>query len=290
MPGRAQRVTLDEVVSLDYEAVADKLSEYIRGIVGRAGASGVVLGVSGGVDSAAVLALTVKALGSDAVLALIMPDSAVTPIEDVKHARMLVEEYDVAYKVIDIKPIVDRYLASTGEQPDRKSLGNLRARIRMSLLYLYANMEGRLVTGTGDRSEILIGYFTKYGDGAADMHPIGCLYKSQVRRLALHLGVPKAVALKPSSPRLWPGQLAEEELGLSYNEIDLILYALFDLKLSPEEAAEATGLGLAKVERVLEMHRATSHKRQPPPIPDPNSYVWPYRKSGRTVGGEAFPL
>ncbi len=271
-----ESVTLERITRLDYSRVADRLAEFVRGMVSSASAEGVVLGVSGGVDSAAALALAVKALGSDAVLALILPDSSVTPVEDVEHAHMLVERFNVSYKTIDIKPIVDAYLAASGEMPDRKSLGNLRARIRMSLLYLYANMENRLVMGTGDRSEILIGYFTKYGDGAADMHPLGCLYKSQVRRLALHLGVPREVAFKPSSPRLWPGQMAEEELGLSYDEIDLILYALFDLGLKPEEAAAATGLEIWKVRKVLELHEASRHKREPPPVPPVEEYVRPY--------------
>ena len=282
---QTRRVTLDDVVALDYEAVSNKLADFIRSIVSSAGAEGVVLGVSGGVDSAASLALAVKALGPDRVYAIIMPDSSVTPPEDVKHAKMLVELFDVPYKTVDIRPIVDSYLTATGESPDKKSLGNLRARVRMSLLYLYANMENRLVMGTGDRSEILIGYFTKYGDGAADFFPIGCLYKSQVRRLAAHLGVPREIAFKPSSPRLWPGQMAEDELGIRYDEIDVILYAIFDLGLSPSEAVEATGLEEWKIRRVLELHESSRHKREPPPVPPVEEYVKPfYRRPG--AGGQ----
>jgi len=275
--GQVRRITLRDIVDLDYEAIADRLSEFTRNIVASAGAKGVVVGVSGGVDSATTLALMVRALGNDKVLALIMPDSSVTPMEDVKDAKRVVEIYDVDYKMIDIKPIVDSYLAVTGEMPDKKSLGNLRARIRMSLLYLYANMENRLVAGTGDRSEILIGYFTKYGDGGVDFLPIGCLYKSQVRRLALGLGVPENIAKKPSSPRLWAGQLAETEIGLPYDEVDMILYGLFDLGLKPDDVIEATGLEPWKIQRVIDLYRASEHKRNPPPAPEPQSYVWRYR-------------
>jgi NAD+ synthase len=274
-----KKITIEDITSLDYESVAAKLSSYIRKMVDESGMSGVVLGVSGGVDSATALALAVKALGPEKVLALIMPDTGVTPLEDTSHAKKLVEMYNVDYKILDIKPIVDAYLIALGEGPDKRSVGNLRARIRMSILYLYANMDNLLVMGTGDRSEILLGYFTKYGDGAADFHPLGCLYKSQVRRLALHLGVPKNVALKPSSPRLWPGHMAEDELGLSYEEIDVILYAIFDLGLSRDEAVEATGLEAWKIDRVIELHKKTEHKRRWPPVPDPEEYVWQYRKN-----------
>ncbi len=274
-----KRITMEDITGLDYEAVAEALSEFTREVVASAGARGVVVGVSGGVDSATTLALMVRALGADKVFALVMPDSAVTPPEDVKDALSVIDKFGVEYKSIDIKPIVDSYLTATGENPDKRSLGNLRARIRMSLLYLYANMEGRLVAGTGDRSEILIGYFTKYGDGGVDFLPIGCLYKTQVRMLAKHLGVPPRIAEKPSSPRLWPGQLAEAELGIPYEEIDLILYGLFDLGLSPDEVVEATGLEPWKVQRVLELHRSSEHKRHPPPSPDPKQYVWRYRAS-----------
>ncbi len=274
-----RKITIEDVTSLDYESIVTKLSDYVRRMVNDSGTSGVVLGVSGGVDSATALALAVKALGAENVLALIMPDTGVTPLEDTSHAKNLVEMYNVDYKILDIKPIVDAYLIALGEGPDKRSVGNLRARIRMSILYLYANMENLLVMGTGDRSEIMLGYFTKYGDGAADFHPLGCLYKSQVRRLALHLGVPKSIALKPSSPRLWPGHMAEEELGLSYEEIDVILYAIFDLGLSRDEAIKATGLEAWKIDRVIELHRKTEHKRRLPPTPDPREYVWRYSKS-----------
>lgn len=276
MAGR--KIGLGELTSLDYEGIARALTNFIRGVVREAGARGVVVGISGGVDSATTLALAARALGPERVLALLLPDSEVTPRGDVEDARELVESLGVRYKVIDIRPVVRSFLEATGEKPDRRSLGNLRARARMAILYLYANMQGLLVAGTGDRSEILIGYFTKYGDGAVDFLPIGSLYKTQVRRLALHLGVPESIALKPSSPRLWPGHLAEEELGMKYEEIDLALYALFDLGLGVEEAAEATGLPREKLEKVLDMHRASEHKRRLPPAPDPGDTVWRFRR------------
>ena len=165
------------------------------------------------------------------------------------------------------------------DEADRLPLGNLRARIRMCLLYYYANKKNLLVLGSGDRSEILIGYFTKYGDGAVDLLPIGILYKSQVRRLAAHLGVPEKVAFKPSSPRLWPGQTAEGELGIPYEEIDLVLHAVFDRGISWEEAAEATGVDEWKVRRIRELHEKSKHKREMPPTPPIEVVARYYRRA-----------
>ena len=137
----------------------------------------------------------------------------------------------------------------------------------MTLLYYVANEEGMLVAGTGDRSELLIGYFTKYGDGAADFLPIAVLYKSQVRRLAKHLGVPDRIAFKPSAPRLWEGHLAEKELGVRYEDVDKVLFAMVDLGLPPLKAARVTGVGEEVVERVEELMRAARHKLIPLPAP-----------------------
>jgi NAD+ synthase len=125
---------------------------------------------------------------------------------------------------------------------------------------------GRLVLGTGDRSEALVGYFTKYGDGGVDLLPLGGLYKTQVRALGQFLGIAKNVLEKQSSPRLWLGHDAEEELGFAYETLDLILYGLFDLRMPPRVCARAVGTDAAKVERVIAMHRQTAHKRKVPPV------------------------
>jgi NAD+ synthase len=242
----------------------------------------VVIGVSGGVDSATVLFLAARALGPEKVQPLIMPDALVTPEEDIRDAKMLVEKAGTTPHIINIAPIIEVYKYSLpiyeNDTVDRLPLGNLRARTRMCLLYYYANKKNLLVLGTGDRSEILIGYYTKYGDGAVDALPIGILYKSQVRRLAAHVGVPENIAFKPSSPRLWPGQTAEGELGLSYDEVDVILHAIFDHGIPPDKVPEVTDVSIEKVNRVLEMHRTSQHKREPPPTP-PLSIVSRYYKS-----------
>lgn len=262
------RISLDDILKLDYQGIAGEIYEFIRDSVRSSGTRGAVVGVSGGVDSSTVLMLLVNALGRERVYALIMPDPSVTPESDVEDARSLVESVGVKWNIINIAPIVDVYRSSIpiyeSEDSDRLPLGNLRARIRMTLLYYYANKYNLLVAGTGDRSEILIGYFTKYGDGAVDILPIGTLYKTQVRRLAKALGVPDRIAFKPSSPRLWAGHEAEKELGITYEEIDLILYSLFDLKVRPEEVPKLTGIEADKVKKVIEMHERSRHKREMP--------------------------
>ncbi len=266
-----RKVTLDEIVNLDYEKISNRIGEFLVSKLEEAGAEGFVVGISGGVDSATTFALAVKHVGKEKVLPLIMPDSEVTPEEDVRDAKELVELFGLKPHVINIAPIVAVYKSAIpiyeNDEVDKIPLGNTRARIRMTLLYYYANKLNRLVLGTGDRSEILIGYFTKYGDGGVDLLPIGILYKNQVRRLAVHLRVPEKIAFKPSSPRLWPGQTAEGELGVSYEQVDLVLYSLFDLKIPPEEVPEATGVPEEVVKRILDLHRKSEHKRQPPPTP-----------------------
>jgi NAD+ synthase len=277
-----ERITLDDILNIDYGHVEKKIEEFLEETLRSAGARGYVIGLSGGVDSSASVSLAVKAVGKDRVLGLIMPDHEVTPQEDIDDAKALAKLLGIKFHVIDITPTVKTFSSSIpifeDEEKDKLPLGNLRVRIRMCLLYYYANKLNYLVLGTTDRSEWYIGYFTKYGDGAVDVEPIIILYKSQVRRLALHLGVPEKIALKPSSPRMWPGHTAEGELGVSYNDIDIVLYALHDLGLKPEEIPQATGVSEKVVARVLELERSNKHKREPPLRPSLEVVKEAYRK------------
>ncbi len=245
----------------DLEKVEEDVEEFILEKVEEAGATGVVLGVSGGVDSALTLALSARALGRERVLALIMPDTRITPADDLEDARSLCDLFGVERREIDIAPIHEEYMRHLSSETFAE--GNLRARIRMSLLYYHANMENKIVAGTGDRSEYLLGYFTKYGDGGVDIAPILILYKTEVRLLAKHLGVPVRIADKRSSPRLWPGHDAEKELGFTYDRADKILHRIFDLN----EPAEMLGEDPQLVDAILRWHNATHHKRAPPAVP-----------------------
>ena len=256
---------LNKITSLDFEQVSKSIAEFIRRQVVEAGATGVVIGLSGGLDSSTAAYLAVRALGKDSVLGLILPDSRITPHQDVEDAREVAKNLGIETIFVDIAPIHDTFMKYL--KSHRLAEGNLRARIRMCLLYYYANLLNRLVLGTGDRSEALIGYFTKYGDGGVDIQPLAQLYKTQVRALASYLDVPRQIVVKRSSPRLWAGQEAEEELGLVYEDIDRILYCLFDLNMGVDETSKNLGISPDKVVYVLNRHRATEHKRQPPPSP-----------------------
>jgi len=266
-----ERVTLEEIVKIDYDLVERELTSFLRGVLEESGAKGYVIGISGGVDSATSFYLALKAVGRDKVHALVLPDSMVTSKRDEEDALSLARQAGVRVHRIDIAPLTEAFKGALpiyeNEEADRVPLGNLRARIRMCTLYYYANKLNYLVLGTTDRSEWLIGYFTKYGDGAVDVEPIMILYKSQVRRLAAHLGVPERIAFKPSSPGLWPGHMAEAELGVTYDQVDLVLHSIFDLGMKPEEVPDATGVPLKVVERVLELYKVNEHKRRPPHSP-----------------------
>ncbi len=254
---------------LDYGYAVERITMFLRYFLEKSHARGYVVGVSGGVDSATTLALAVKAVGSERVHALVMPDPRVTPEEDVEDAVRLCRMLGVEYTVVDISRLIDSYASVLPffEWSDRIATGNLRARIRMTILYYYANRFGYAVLGTGDKSEILLGYFTKYGDGGVDLLPIGDVYKTQVRRMAVMLGVPEKIAYKPSSPRLWPGHMAEEELGYSYELIDNVLYRYVDQGMTIEEVADELGVDVKVVRDIVSRVHANEHKRLAPLIP-----------------------
>lgn len=257
-------MTVCQIPAMDYGVVEREICRFIRK---EANGRGVVLGVSGGVDSAVVAALAVEALGNEKVFALMMPETGTTPAADTKDALELVKKLRIRHATIDIAEASQKIIEATERSGNRLAEGNAKARIRMVFLYYFANLEGRIVLGSGDRSELLIGYFTKYGDGGADILPIGGLYKSQVRGLAKRLGIPERIAVKKSSPRLWPDHMAEKELGLGYDEIDLLLHLIVDKKLSPEQVLREVGQeSRANVEKIVFRVKENAHKLKVPPV------------------------
>lgn len=244
--------------------ISKNIGRFISDYVTKSSARGLVVGLSGGLDSSVVLRLAVSALSPSRVLGIVMP-SDTTPKEDTDHAIELATLLGIKYHVIDISPLLAKYTDMLPE--DKRARGNLMARIRMNILYHYAGINSYLVAGTSDKSEIMIGYFTKFGDGAADILPIAHLYKTQARALAKYLGIPKEIAEKKSSPRLWVNHLAEEEMGMNYETIDSILYLLVDKKMKPKDAAKKLGIPANQVKKVKNMMETSLHKRSMPPVP-----------------------
>lgn len=265
---------LEEIVGIDFKTAIDKIVGFIRSYVASSGALGVAVGLSGGVDSSVTLALLSRAIEPKRILGLIMPTSF-TPKQDVEDAVWLAESLGVRYKVIPIDSIVEAFKRSSNIEEGRETriaIANLRARIRMSLLYLHANLENLLVAGTSDKSEILLGYYTKYGDGASDFLVISHLYKTQVRLLGRYLGLPERIYAKPSSPQLYPGHRAVDELPADYDILDQVLYMIFDKGLGVRESAERLGVDPGVVIAVVKRFLSTVHKRSLPPAPEPLSF------------------
>ena len=255
---------INEIKNIDYASITETIEKFLSEQIEKNNAKGVILGLSGGIDSA-VLAYICKRKLKEKTLAIIMPDTSITPLET-EDALKMISLTGIEYKLIDIKPIVNEY--SMYLEPNEKAKGNLRARIRTNILYYYANVKNYLVLGSSDKSENLIGYFTKFGDGASDITPIISLYKLQVREIAKYLGVPDKIISKKSSPHLWKEHDAAEELGASYEEIDSILYCLCDKKLSIDETVKITQIENSIVDKIHKLNINSEHKRLQAQKPD----------------------
>ncbi len=249
---------LDQIRNQDYITITKKIEKFLKSQVKENNANGIILGLSGGIDSAVITYLCSRVL-KDKTLAMIMPDTKISPKKETEEALKIIEKLGIEYKLLDINPIVSEY--SKYIEPNERALGNLRARIRANLLYYYANSKNLLVAGSSDKSEFLIGYFTKFGDGSADILPIVSLYKIQVRELARFLGVPENIITQKSSPNLWKDHIAEEEIGVQYEEIDSILYSIFEKKLSVEDTVKTTCIEKNTVDKIYQLYKTSEHKR-----------------------------
>ena len=206
------------------ETLVEKLCDWIEGKVTKAKAEGVVFGLSGGLDSAVVAALNIRIFPQN-TLAIIIPCHSLEA--DINDALDLINKFNIQYKIIDLSKVYDSFIHLLNDKEKKKNFklaeANIKPRLRMTTLYYFANKLNYLVVGTGNKSEIMIGYFTKYGDGGADILPLGNLLKNQIKELAEYLGVPKKIINKPPSAGLWEGQTDEEEIGISYNQLDKYL-------------------------------------------------------------------
>ncbi|MEM2994617.1 MAG: NAD+ synthase [Candidatus Bathyarchaeia archaeon] len=253
------------ILDLDFHEVETRIKRFIKDYVEKTHAEGIVLGLSGGVDSATAAALSALAIGGDKVLGLILPEEETYNAKDIEHAKRVAEKFDFKTEMINITPTLKAFYNSIPifDPADLLCKGNIKARTRMIYIYYYANKLNMLVCGSSDKSETMMGYFTKWGDAAADMSPIIDLYKTQVQKLAEHIDIPKEIVAKPPSPGLWPGQLAENELGIKYETLDLILYGLEHF-MDEKEIAKQLGIKRNVVERVKHRWLSTEHKRRMP--------------------------
>lgn len=237
-----------------------------------------VLGLSGGLDSSVVAFLCSKALGSKNVISIIMPYGESFK-KDISHAERVVKILGINSKKINIKPMIDTYFSKYPTK-DKILKGNKMARERMSILFDFSSREKAMVIGTSNKTELLVGYGTMYGDMASGINPIGDLYKTQVRVLGKHLGIPEEILKKDPSAGLWPGQTDEEEIGIEYDKMDKILYQIVDLR---KQKTEVLSMGFPEktLDRIIEMIKNSEFKRKLPPIP---------KISERTVGHDfLFP-
>ena len=239
------------------------LTTFIREELAKAGFSKGVLGLSGGLDSSVCAFLAVRALGPKNVLGLMMPYGRKFG-GDMDDARDVAGALKIRSHVIDIAPMVDAYFAAQPSE-DRVRRGNMMARERMSILYDFSAREKALILGTSNKTELLLGYGTIHGDMACGINPMGDLYKTQVRQLAAELGLPEKIRTKLPTAGLWEGQTDEDELGMTYAEIDRILYALVDDRETRAQVI-ARGFKKEKVDRILGRIKASEFKRQMPPI------------------------
>jgi NAD+ synthase len=253
---------------LNFTEVEKRIRRFIKEYVNNAGAEGIVLGMSGGIDSGTVAALSSLAIGGDKVIGLMLPEEETYNPQDIDDAKFVAEKFGLKTQVCDITPVLEGFYKTIPvfAQEDRLCKGNIKARTRMIYLYYYANKLNKIVCGSSDKSETMMGYFTKWGDVAADISPLMDLYKTQVRKLAEHLGFPANLAAKPSTPALWPNQFAETELGIKYETLDLILYGL-ERFMTPEEISQQLSIQKTLVEEVKKRWLSVEHKRRLPLTP-----------------------
>ncbi len=266
-------MTIPEInLSINPDLARKILTGFIKSEINRVGFTRAVVGLSGGINSALSCVLAAEALGPENVLAVRMPYKSSSP-ESLEHAQMVIEQFKVQSETVEITGMVDALISRDPEMSKTRK-GNIMARARMIVLYDQSEVFKGLVVGTGNKTEILLGYTTLWGDSASALNPIGDLYKAQIRQLSRALGIPSAIVDKPPSADLWAGQTDENELGFTYEDVDKLLYLLVDHRYSPEECIEV-GFDPTFVETVVTRIRRNQFKRMLPPIA---------KLSNRTIG------
>ncbi|HHY71455.1 MAG TPA: NAD(+) synthase [Thermoanaerobacterales bacterium] len=237
---------------MDVNELCNSLVDWLQEHVQKAEADGAVFGMSGGIDSAVVSVLCKKAFGENA-LGLIMP--CYSDKNDEIDASLVADKFNIRYYTVVLDSVYDEFLKLMDKSENHIANANIKPRLRMIALYYYASINNYLVVGAENKSELTVGYFTKYGDGGADLWPIGNLVKSHVRKLALHLGIPQRIIDKTPTAGLWSGQTDEEEMGITYDELDR--YILTDKTVTSEIK-----------DRINTLYKKSEHKRRPPQMPE----------------------
>jgi len=258
-------IDLDVNLSIDPEEVSIVIKDFIKTYVENSGCKSVLIGLSGGIDSAVTAILCKDVMGRENTKCVFLPDTTTSDL-DIKHQEIIVKKFDLLCEKKDITSIVQDMKNKCLIKPTGYALANVKARIRMLLLFEYANMTKSLVCGASNKSELLVGYFTKYGDSGVDIMPIGDLYKTQVFKLAEYLKVPEELISKPPTAGLIKGQTDERELKISYNDLDKILAGL-ERKMDLDKITNIAGVKRFDVERIKKMRVNSQHKRRAPLIP-----------------------
>jgi len=256
-----------------FKKYRERIKEFIKDSVDKSSTGGVVMGISGGIDSSVAAQLCTEALGSDRVFGVIMPSKS-SQRSDIEDAESIVKKLGIDYKKIPLDNIISLFehtLTGNGKISDRKVLGNLTARVRMVILYYFANSMNYLVCGTGNKSEIMCGYFTKYGDGGCDILPIGDIYKTEIFEFAKYLGISRKIIEKPPSAGLWVGQTDEQEMGITYRELDSILMQVdnsSDIESNFSNFSDISKINKDSeiINKIFNFIKGSEHKRNLPEI------------------------
>lgn len=251
-------------VEFDIDQARTTITRFISEKLLASGMKGYVVGLSGGIDSAVSTALALEAVGAGKVFAVLMPYRS-SPKESVADALELVRRLGIEHRLVDITPMISAYFPSITRQ-NRLRAGNKMSRERMSILFDIAHELDRLVLGTGNRTEICLGYTTWYGDGACSINPVGELYKTEIRQLAGRLGIPDAIREKTPSADLWNGQTDEGEIGVTYEQIDRLLRRVIDDGTISLSALVADGFSAADIDRVVSLVNRNAFKRRMPDV------------------------
>jgi NAD+ synthase len=249
---------------LNYQNEIEKITEFIKQQLNKAGFTKLIVGLSGGIDSSVTAALCVKSIGKENVLGVMLPYWK-SHHDSLEHAKHVAEQLGIKYEIVDISPMVDAYFDNYATDADILRKGNRIARERMCVLYDLSAKYKALVAGTGNRSEIMVGYCTQYGDSACAFEPIGHLYKTEVLELAKTLNLPDSIIIKKPTADLWEDQTDEDEMGITYKELDEILYQMLDQKMEYEDLIAA--FSKEKVDKVKRMIQMSEFKRNMPPTP-----------------------